>query len=366
VGIAVDECNSCSECGAPEYITSEHLWLNSGVIVQNRDRKHRLVFIECENLDPLFREIGRIIGTTIEPVVVDSRRRGARDYAVQFVTDEVKEQIRRGDFELEPIIQAQLHDCRMMGFGRAEISDFRFERDENDFIIIRVEDPFSMPLWCGSLAGGCEAIVGGEWGVSHRELSPGLCEITATIAKPRPYADGKAGRCEYVFKEGDLELERCSTCGGPAVLSQFRWDLEKGIVGSAYTDRRMSINGETGLQEVFRELEEEMGDVIPCAVIEAQRSFVKSGFYSIEGLLSEGDFRTQFAYRGFGNLRDFLMGSTGLHLRLENATFHLIVVGLAQALFELAFGRDSLVDWELSEEGDLEIEVIPVPSAERS
>jgi hypothetical protein len=281
---------------------------------------------------------------------------------MQFVTDEAKEMIRSRELELEPIIQAQLYNCRMMGFGRAAISDFRFEQEGKDFITILVEEPFSIPLWCGSLAGGCEAIVGGEWSVIHRELSPGLCEITACVADSTRDIDSKSGRREYDCLDENLDTERCATCGGPAVLSRFRWDLEKGVIGSAYTDRRMSINGETGLREVLKELEAELGEAIPQAVVEAQRRFVKSGFYSIEGLLNEGDFQTQFAYRGLGNLRDFKMGSTGLHLKLENATFHLIVAGLAQALFEMAFARDSLVEWELSEEGDLEVEVTPSPT----
>jgi hypothetical protein len=355
------ESNLCPECGVPEYITSEHLWLNSGVIVQKKDCKHRIVFIECENIDPLFHDLGQILGSPIEPSVVDSRRRGARDYALQFVPGETRESIRRGEFELEPVIQSQLHNCRMMGFGRAAVTGLRFEQDENDFIVIQVEEPFSIPLWCGSLAGGCEAIVGGEWGVTHRELSPGLCEITARMDKFPPDPGDKTGRREYDRRDGDLDTERCMTCGGPAVLSRFRWDLERGVIGSVYTDRRMSINGETGLQDVFRQLEAEIGSAFTLAMIEAQRRFVKSGFYSIDGLLDEGDFRTQFAYRGLGNLRDFKMGSTGLHLRLENATFHLIVAGLAQALFEMVFMRDSLVEWELSDEGDLEVEVIPSP-----
>ncbi len=36
-----------------------------------------------------------------------------------------------------------------------------------------------------------------------------------------------------------------------------------------------------------------------------------------------------------------------------------MVVGLVQGLFEMAFGIESSVDWELSPDGDLEVEVIP-------
>ena len=59
------------------------------------------------------------------------------------------------------------------------------------------------------------------------------------------------------------------------------------------------------------------------------------------------------------------MGSTGLRLRLENSTLHLLVVGIAQALFELAFGRDSEVEWELSEDKVLQVEVNPLKTSMR-
>lgn len=36
---------------------------------------------------------------------------------------------------------------------------------------------------------------------------------------------------------------------------------------------------------------------------------------------------------------------------------HLLLVGLAQGLLELEAGRDSRVDWNLTVDGDLEVEV---------
>lgn len=53
------------------------------------------------------------------------------------------------------------------------------------------------------------------------------------------------------------------------------------------------------------------------------------------------------------------MGRKGVHVRLDNATLHLMVVGLIQGLFEMAFGIDSNVEWEFTGEGNLEVEVTP-------
>jgi hypothetical protein len=353
------EIDFCPECGVPSYITSELLWLDSGVIVQCRDPEHRVVFIECENLDPLFSGIGDIIGHSIETIVIESRRRGARDYVLQFLSAGFAEQLSKDSTVLEPVIASQLAGTRFMGFGLASLVDLRYQEDEEDYVIIRVEDPFSVPLWCGGFAGACEAITGGEWKVEYERMTNGHYELRAFRSQHPSELKGKALRKDYEYRPGNLDLKRCATCGGLAVFSRFRWQADRGLIGSAYTDRRVSINGETGFQEVFDELEAELGDTIPRAVIEAQRRFIKSGFFSIEGLLSEADFRTQFAYRGLGNLSEFRMGATGLHMKLENPTLHHSVIGFTQALFELAFKVRSGVDWEISGDGDLLVEVTP-------
>lgn len=86
---------------------------------------------------------------------------------------------------------------------------------------------------------------------------------------------------------------------------------------------------------------------------------MKRGFYTIEDARDEGDFRAQFALRGLGNLREWKMGMQGMSMSIDNAACYLMTVGMVQGLFELALDTESFVDWELSEEGNLEIEVTP-------
>ncbi|MDY6796737.1 MAG: hypothetical protein SWK76_15860 [Actinomycetota bacterium] len=51
--------NNCELCRVPEYISTEHLWINSGLIAQKRDQRHVVVSRKSENLDPLFEGIER-------------------------------------------------------------------------------------------------------------------------------------------------------------------------------------------------------------------------------------------------------------------------------------------------------------------
>ena len=79
----------------------------------------------------------------------------------------------------------------------------------------------------------------------------------------------------------------------------------------------------------------------------------------IEGMGTLG-MRDQLALRGLGNICELKSDRKRLHIRIENVFLHLIVVGLVQGLYEQAWDADSLVEWELSKEGVLEVEVYPL------
>lgn len=78
---------------APEHITGQHLWLDNGDIIVKNKPENRIVFIESENLAPLFENMARIIGAPIEHLVISASRRAYRSYFLAFVTDDLKKKI---------------------------------------------------------------------------------------------------------------------------------------------------------------------------------------------------------------------------------------------------------------------------------
>jgi hypothetical protein len=358
----MSEVPCCAECGVPTQIIEGHSWLNSGVIVLNIDPMLRMAFVECENFDPLFEGIERLMGVSIERFLIDSERKGTRDYFSPMLPQEVKDMLKRNELPMDPLIEATLVTNRVNGLGRHELVGFLHEVEDhrNDYITTRCYQPYSLPLACGDLAGASESAIEVEHGdVTHKEVAPGVYEITA---KPSAIPKGLVGRLErkqYHHREGDIELERCSLCGGPAALATYKWDLEQGIIRSTVNRRRVGIFHPSVLDPLFEELEEELGEAIPAAVIEAQKSFVKTGFYAVDEIEDEKEFRKQLALRGIGNLRKLEKSKKGWSMRLDNACLHLMVVGMMQALFEMDSGQDSQVEWQLSAEDDLEIEITP-------
>jgi hypothetical protein len=349
----------CPECGVPEQFTKNHVWLNSGALVQSNDLSTRLCFMECENLDPLYRGIGEIIGLPVDHMVTDIILKATANYVRNIVPPEVKNMVKNRVLEAELLIGALSDSAQLYGYGKYDLVGVRYEGDEDDYLTMRIAEPYSVLLCCGSLAGSIEAIVDAPQGVAYEETSPGVYEVKAFASEYSREVHERLQLERYHHRDGDVELERCPTCGGPRALSGYKWHAGRGVIVNTLDGRRMALIGPGALGPVFQELEKELGETIPRAVLEMQRRFAKRGFYAIKEIGDEEDLRTQLALRGLGNLREMRVGPKGLHMRLDSTTGHLMLVGLVQGLFEKAFDVDARVEWSVSEGGDLEIEVTP-------
>jgi hypothetical protein len=347
----------CPECGVPDYITSEHRWLDSGAIVQSTRETSRLFFIETGNIDPLHRNIEKIIGRPLEKQIITIKRRAIRSYIDPTVPTETKEQLQTRAIDFLPFLEGLMIVARLMGYGRYDVLSYRYENDADDYARATISDPISVPYACGTMMAVTEIITGKEGDISHKQLRPNLYELYNWISKHPPQYKGRMNLPLYRYKRGDIELDKCPTCGGPRALGRCRWDVDRGIIRSTTTGRRMAMLGpET--DSLFEELEKELGDAIPRAVIEAQRQFTRSGFYSTQEVGDTGSVAEEWALRGLGEVRELNISRRSVRVHLKNSGLHLITVGLAQGLFENAFNTESDVEWEVSD-GDLRVEVTP-------
>ncbi len=344
-------------CGDPSKFLSNHLWLAGGVIVQASDREHRMVLIESDNLDPLFKGVEEIIGMPLERIIIETKRRASREYISRIIPPQVKEAVQKKEMSLDPLIEALNVINYVMGYGRSSLVGYRLEGDDDDYVTERIEHPYSIPLWCGDFTGSTEAVTDRDNDVSYKMVEGNAIEVTCRPAEHPPQFQGRLDIRKPRFVEGGVELERCGTCGGPALLSTLSWDIERGVITSRVTGRRMAMLGSAYLEVIFDELERELGGDIPRAVVEAQRRFAIGGFYSSKEVEDHAGFREQLALRGLGDLEEMGMEGSALRIRLRNAALHLMLVGLMQGYFDAVSGRESEASWELGEDGTLDLEV---------
>jgi len=359
------DVNLCPECGAPEHITAQHLWLDNGDIIVKNKPENRIVFIESENFEPLFQNMARIIGAPIEHLVVSASRRAYRSYFLAFVTDEIKKKIQNKEVHYTLISDVFRDMGGLMGQGLYEDIDSRYEQDAEDYDIDLIKEPYYLLFNVGGQAAAIEALTDRDQDVTYEEVAPD--EYRSKVF-PAPHAEGLKERLQFVdyrHQPGDVELERCTACGGPKALSSYQWLPNRGVIFNRFTRRRMAFLGPQMLDPVFDELEAELGETIPSVAIEAQRLFTRSGFYSLDEVSGEGDFRTQLALRGLGNLKEIDLTRKGVRMTIDNAVLPLLVVGMMQGVFEMAVNVESSVDWELSDAGRLQVEISPQDAHEK-
>jgi rubredoxin len=348
----MDDIEICPECKVPKDIAEEYLWLNSGVMVMSRNLSRRVGFIESENLDPLYAGIGDVLGFSIERPAIEIARKGCIDYFKNLVPQEVIAMVRSGAIDRRLIIDGMVRMGRLNGMGFFELIE-----DNEDLTFFRIHDPFSSLLTTGIELGAFELLRGKAGKASCRQLSPEVIEVVSRVTEELEEYDSGMEIREYHHRDGDIEFERCPSCGVPKAMAGFEWDLDKGMIRNTWNGRRMVMLGPEMQDPLFAELEKELGEEIPRAVVEAQRRFVMGGAYSIEELKDENQFRMLLALRGMGNVREITISSKSLFMRIDNAANHLMAVGMAQGLFDKAYGAQSRVDWEISQNGDLKIEV---------
>jgi hypothetical protein len=347
----------CPECGVPEFYQNEIYYLNNGDIVQRLDPTNRCALIECENLDPVFKNIGDIMSLSIEHIVINTSARVSELYNSAAISDELRQMIRSKQIDLMALAEALSFRGNLWGYGNEVWLEHRWGNDKDDFSIQRVTQPFSVPIIAGSYAGAVSAAVGGEHEVTYEEEAPGVYLFKTHWTEPREEITEMIELKPYEHREGDLELERCGTCGGPAGLSVYKWYPEEGLIKHKLMGRRMAGIAEQQLDPVFKVLEQELGDEIPAAVVEAQRRFVRTGFDYSDMMGEEEDLRTGLAIRGLGNLKEFKVTGKRFNMELENACLHLLLLGFIQGTFEVALDIESTIDWELSEDGYLTLEI---------
>jgi hypothetical protein len=354
----------CPECDVPEYISQEHTWLNDGSIVQTRLRETRLAFMECENWDPIWSSISELIGVPIEHLVVDAGRRSSRAYMRQIITDEAREMLREGQLSMDAVFGGVFQVAKILGTADPSFVDVRFEQSGDDYAVVRFRNPFSVPLMVGLLAGTVEAYTGYAVGFEYQRVTPDTIEAKVFESERPEELKGRMQFKPYHAVAGGIPLQRCPGCGAPSALSGYEWDIDAGIIKSSTTGRRMSLAvGPVMIDAVFRELQDELGEDLPRAAVESQRRFVISGPYAAGQATAENEMRQELALRGLGELTHLKMGRRGARMTVEHSTVHLWVAGLAQGLYELAFGEESKVEWELSEDGRLEVDVTPSSAA---
>ncbi len=372
----MSEIEVCEVCGVPKMVSEGHRWESNGVISLAMSPRSRMVFYESGNIDDLFEGIGKLIGIPIEHIIIESRRRETRKYmekiykgGLRIAADEARGGMREGKLgdsaeelrilQLARELNLSINNIgRIYGYGDITLSERWEEGEEYPWRTQLVSNPYSLPLYAADMLGSVEAMEQGDLWVEWQKTGENTYRITAEPSGHPIELEERLQRQRYDFKPGDIQYERCPSCGLPQEVNRCVWDLEGGIITDPESGRRMSLFGPASLDAILGDLENELGEDLPEAVIAAQRRYVRESMKEYDWNQDAQSFRRMIAARGLGNLAAFEGGRDNLSVRIENSCLHLLMVGTTQAMVEMVYGVDSSTcGWRLAPDGDLDITI---------
>ncbi len=373
----MDNIERCEACGVPLMISRELRWERNGVISLASSPRNRMVFFECETIDNIFGGIAELIGVPIDHIVIESRCRETRRYIERAFPPEVRSIIEGKESDLEErmarmspeeretvlatmrvITQNIIEIAKIYGYGYQELSDLWECGAPCPWRVQEVRDPYSLLFIAADILGSVEAFEGTDMWVRYEETGPAAYRVEAYPGEHPTELKGRLQRRRYGFKPGTISYELCDECGIPLAIAGHRWDLDAGVITDPDTGRRMAVFGPFSIDSILDDLENELGEAVPEAVIEASRQYIRTSWntdrWNRDGLA----FQQMIALRGLGNQVHFEGDGKHLEMVIQNACLPLPMVGAVQALVEMAHQADgSRVEWELADDGDLSINV---------
>lgn len=367
---------ACSRCGIPLLISKGLNWGDNGTITLAGSPKNRMVFFESELIDHLFKTIGNLIGMPVGHLVIESRARETKRYVERSFPPEIRHskaykqmsgqmsgsitpQEREHDLAaIRGITQTIIDISRAYGYGDQRPSDLWDSRGDFPWRTQIISNPYSLLFIAADNLASVEVFEETEMRVKYEKIDEDTYEIAVHPGKHPIALKERLQRKIYDLKSGDISYEKCPACGVPLEVAMRKWHLEEGTYTDPDTGRRMAIFGPSALDAVLDDLESELGEVIPNAVIEAQRQNLKSAWSTDWWNRSASSFQHIIAIRGLGNLVTFEGDRNRLTLNIQNACLPLPMIGTVQALVEMAYRADSSAcEWEFADDGDLNITI---------
>ncbi len=371
------EMEVCKTCHVPSIISSMFNWDDNGIISISGSPKASMVFYESDNIDNMFRGLEDVIGVPIEHIVMERKRRDTRKFMERVFPEKIERLatilggekvdkvssvdagLRQEILEIGDMVNSQATSIGMVyGYGDIKFSSLWEFWDRFPWRTQIIRKPYSMIFFSADMLATVEAFEQRDMRVKYEKVWEDIY-LMSTVPGEHPIelAD-RMKRKSFEVKPGDISHDRCPECGVPAPVARCKWDLQEGTIIDSDTERRMAFFDPAAMDIVFDDLEAELGESVPEAIIEAQRRTWKLSMSLDNWKRSGYDFKSHAAIRGLGNITAFKADEKRLALTVENPSMHLAMVGMAIALYELAWGAEnSTHEWHRTDDGDLVITV---------
>lgn len=351
----------CPRCGVPRMLINEHNWDPSGTISLARDATHGMVILDNDALDHILDSISERIGLPLDPIIVEAKRKSARHFMDALLSG-LKGVVVR-NFAGRKVYEQLAKQVNMLGSGNATMADYRRRR----YLEGVVSDPFNGPCIAGDICGAFESVEGCTAEAEFHYDPDGLLHIRISR--------GEGHRPEYTDRfsftpappvSGRNIYELCPVCKAPLALgAQYSFDMDRGIIRENKTGHRVILIGVMTLNNLFGELESELGWEIPRMIMEIEKDRVaemirrkgKDLDSSEQGYLR---YAKTLQLRGMGNGSTVKTSGAAVTVRIDNPYFEPLIAGFIAGFYEATAGKTAAASWTDATDGYTEVTVSPL------
>jgi ribosomal protein S14 len=329
------EAVNCEICGVPQGIARGNVWHADGTISGRYPPYIKGTFFDVDEVNFLFGDLSDYLDYDISEIVAAGKYHDTVEY-MSVLIEKMREASGGNLPPREDLNRMMLYPICIWGIAQVEFESFAPERT-----VIKVKNPYSIPLFRGDVAGAADAVTGdahkAEWQGDEQE---GLIIVTPTGTESEAGERlDEAALSDTRPEAGELACERCEACGVPLAVGElFGWDVDICRIEERSTGSRYCYNNTNGITAVLRMLVSELGEELEEKMLELARDYSRSLYGGLVGGIDMDRELSGFPYRGWGKVSEAFTGADERVVAVDNPFNELLLAGRIWGMEEVSTG----------------------------
>lgn len=320
-------------------------WNDNGTIGMGPNPLHRVVLVESDLLDDIYKRIEATVGVPIRHIVFEAERAAAKATIDTMIPKRIAWLI-RNRLVMHPGSHGLQHLARFAGLADAHTIFYHVFGGS----MALVRNPMNRDIFAAMVVGAFESAEGLPHNHDWAEVGGRLYLIIMPAEEKPDIAERLVPEVTAPLP-GNRRLERCPGCHMPATLDHLSWDLPNAVITDTRRGKRMSFIDGYAFSTVFRELIAELGEEIAPVIIEASREHARRGMEetgflaAVRGQAATyNEFLELLPVYGQGNPVSSDFSDSTLVVSIENPYSVHLLAGQLLALHEAVQGCSGSVD----------------------
>jgi hypothetical protein len=339
--------SDCPGCRLPFYFRFIVKWGDNGTIGMGPNPSQRLVLVESELLNDIYRRIEAVVAVSIRHIVFEAERAAAKA-TIDVMMPKSARWLVNNRLIMHPASRGLQHIARLAGMADARTIFYHVYRGS----LASIRNPMNLDIFGAMVVGAFESTEGVIYDYEWVDVDDTLY-LLVMPAESKPEIAARLVPEVGPPLPGNRRLDLCRRCSLPRALQHLNWDVPNAVITDTRRGVRMSLIDGYAFSTVFRELIAELGSDIVPIIIEASREYThrsieETGFLGRpeSPLTTYEEYLDLLPIYGHGNPVESEINDDLLRVTIENPYSVHMLAGQLLAIFEAVQGTRGSVSFD--------------------